>query len=323
MAQNKYVSPSKLSVFLENLKGIFSPLTHVHKLTDISDYQVDTALSSTSNNPLANSAIDAEFEAVSEALNIYNIALESVIENKVETSDIVDNLTTSSTDKPLSANQGAILQDQITEMKGKLSDLLYEAITIPSFTVSSLVSSGTGGTYTKSHVELGTTVTSVTLTWSTSKDPVALTLEGASIDATKKSHTYTGLNLKASKTYTLKAKDERGAEPSKTTTLTFCNGIYYGVGSTAGSFTSAFVTGLTKKLQTAKAYDFTVSPSDQYIYYALPVRLGTVSFKVGGFEGGFEAPETVSVTNASGYTENYYVYRSTNKITGSTAVDVT
>lgn len=319
MAQNKYVSPSKLSIFLENLKSIFSPIVHNHKVSELTDYVVDTELSATSTNSVQNKVINDEFEAISTAMN----ALDLAIDGKMNSSDVVDNLTTTSTNKPLSANQGAILQDQITEMKGKLSDLLYEAITIPTFTVSSLVSSGTGGTYTKSPVELGMTVTSVTLSWTTSKDPSALTLEGASIDATKKSHIYTGLNLTASKTYTLKATDERNATATKTTTLTFCNGIYYGVGSTAGSFTSAFVTGLTKKLQTAKAYDFTVSPSDQYIYYALPVRLGTVSFKVGGFEGGFEAPETVSVTNGSGYTENYYVYRSTNKITGSTAVDVT
>ena len=56
--------------------------------------------------------------------------------------------------------------------------------------------------------------------------------------------------------------------------------------------------------------------------YALPTRLGTVTFTVGGFTGGFEAPETLSITNVNGYAENYYVYRSTNKNLGTVSVVV-
>lgn len=110
--KNKYVSPSKLSVFLENLKTIFSPLTHTHKISDITDYTVDSELSSTSNNPVANKTIDAEFEAVSTAMN----ALDSALDDKVDKSNIIDNLTTTTTDQPLSANQGKILQDQIANI---------------------------------------------------------------------------------------------------------------------------------------------------------------------------------------------------------------
>lgn len=109
---NKYVSPSKLSLFLDNLRSIFSPLTHAHSLSDISDYKVDTELSSTSNNPIANSAIDAEFDAVATAMN----ALDSALDDKVDKSNIIDNLTTTTTDQPLSANQGKILQDQIANI---------------------------------------------------------------------------------------------------------------------------------------------------------------------------------------------------------------
>lgn len=309
--QNKYVSPSRLSTFLENLKNIFSPLTHGHTISEISDYIVDTELSATSNNPVANSTIDAELDAIADGLG----ALELAIDGKVETSDVVDDLTTASADKPLSANQGVILQDQITTINSTLADLLYEEIAISSF-------KNNVGT-----VEVGSTVDSVTLTWTTSKTPSALTLEGASIDSSLTGYTYSDLGLTpttvTTKTYTLKATDERDYTASKTTSIYFYNGIYYGVGTTASDFTSDFVIALSKKLQNAKAYDFTVNPTAQYIYYAVPTRLGTVTFKVGGFEGGFESPETVSVTNSFGFTENYYVYRSTNTITGSTTVDVT
>lgn len=78
MAQKKYVSLSKLSTFLDNLKNKFSPITHKHTISDITDYKVDTALSSTSTNPVQNKVIDAEFEAISTAMN----ALDSAIDDK-------------------------------------------------------------------------------------------------------------------------------------------------------------------------------------------------------------------------------------------------
>lgn len=78
--KNKYVSPSKLSLFLENLKNIFSPLTHTHTLSDLTDYAVDTTLSPTSTNPVANNVLNAEFDAISDSMN----ALELAIDNKAD-----------------------------------------------------------------------------------------------------------------------------------------------------------------------------------------------------------------------------------------------
>ena len=82
MATKKYVSPSKLSVFLDNLKNIFAPLSHKHTLSEITDYVVDSSLSSTSTNPIQNKVINAEFDAVSEAMG----ALEAAIDEKLDTS---------------------------------------------------------------------------------------------------------------------------------------------------------------------------------------------------------------------------------------------
>lgn len=78
MAENKkYISPSKLSVFLDNLKATFSPLVHKHTISEITDYVVDSELSSASNNPVANSAIDAEFEAIGDALGALELAIDN------------------------------------------------------------------------------------------------------------------------------------------------------------------------------------------------------------------------------------------------------
>ena len=204
------------------------------------------------------------------------------------------------------------IDNKIITLESQVADILYELISITSFTHNA-------GTK-----EMGSTVTDIILSWTVNKTPDTLTLDGETVDVTTTSKAINGLSITwdSNKTWTLEATDDREVTDTKTTAITFCNNIYYGVGTVESGFNSAFVTGLSKKLQTAKAYDFTVSPTNQYIYYAVPERLGTVTFKVGGFEGGFEVPEIVSVTNSSNYTENYYVYRSTNKITGSTFVDV-
>lgn len=111
---------------------------------------------------------------------------------------------------------------------------------------------------------------------------------------------------------------------TETITHTFYNYRMWGTSSTVTGYTEADIEGLAgSELSNSKAKTFTVVPGvNDYIVYAYPSRLGTATFTVGGFEGGFELPETVSVTNSSGYQENYYVYRSTNKNLGSTTVTV-
>ena len=258
--------------------------------------------------------------------NIDNVA-ESLASTKVDVSDIVDNLNTTTEGKVLSANQGNVLQNQIIEINSKLADLMYEAITIPSFTISSLTSSGTGGTFTKSPVELGTTVTSVTLTWSTSKAPNALTLDGTSMDISKKSHTYNNLNLTGTKTYTLKATDDRDAVATNTATLTFCNRVCYGAAEMPATIDSDFVMSLeTKSLATSKTNNKVKynAGDGQYLWYCVPTHFGACTFTdvETGLGAGLALVATVSVTNASGYTENYYVYKSDYAGLGSLTVKV-
>jgi hypothetical protein len=108
------------------------------------------------------------------------------------------------------------------------------------------------------------------------------------------------------------------------TSSTIINPIYYGVSTTSGTFTEIIVEGLANSVvSNTKGRTIVVTAGvGEYIVYALPVRLGTVTFTVGGFEGGFESPQTVSIMNVNGYTENYYVYRSTNSGLGSTTVVV-
>ena len=82
MSTKKYVSLSKLSAFLDNLKNTFATLKHEHKVSDITDYTVDSELSPTSTNSVQNKVLNDEFEAISDGMN----ALESAIDSKADTS---------------------------------------------------------------------------------------------------------------------------------------------------------------------------------------------------------------------------------------------
>lgn len=80
MTQKKYVSLSRLSTFLDNLKTTFSSLGHKHKLSDITDYTIDSTLSSTSTNPVQNNIIKASLdEKVSNTRTVNGKALSTDI----------------------------------------------------------------------------------------------------------------------------------------------------------------------------------------------------------------------------------------------------
>lgn len=80
--QKKYASLTTLQNFLDNLKGTFALLSHKHTIADLTDYTVDTSLSSTSINPVQNKVIDAEFDAIGDAMG----ALELAIDGKADSS---------------------------------------------------------------------------------------------------------------------------------------------------------------------------------------------------------------------------------------------
>ena len=205
------------------------------------------------------------------------------------------------------------LEDKVAALEQQMAALLYVPITVTSF-------ANDAGTK-----EYGQTVNSVTLSWTINKTPTALTLDGAALGVAERSKVITGLSITwdKNKTWRLVATDERGRTSEKTTSITFCNGVYHGVGSLPASYDSMFVRGLTKDLRSNKKPSFTeTAGAGQYIFYCLPKRMGTCKFNVGGFDGGFELAATIPFTNASGYTEEYYIYKSVEHGLGETTVGV-
>lgn len=201
----------------------------------------------------------------------------------------------------------------LDDIYAKLGDLMYTPISITSFTNN------------KNTQEMGSTVTDVVLNWNYNKTPKTLMLDSESLDVSLKTKTLSGQSIKTNKSFTLKATDERDAVATKTTAITFLNGVYHGIGDNLqiGSIANEFILGLTKTLQSTKTKTFTVNAgAGKHIYYILPTRYGTPVFKVGGFEGGFEKLGTVNFTNSSSYAENYDVYKSSNAGLGNTTVVV-
>lgn len=76
MSQKKYASLSTLQTFLDNLKTTFSHLGHKHTISDVTDYVVDDALSSTSVNPVQNKVLNTEFDGISHAMQALELALD-------------------------------------------------------------------------------------------------------------------------------------------------------------------------------------------------------------------------------------------------------
>jgi len=125
------------------------------------------------------------------------------------------------------------------------------------------------------------------------------------------------------KTWTLHATD--GEDPdTQNVYVTFYNYMSYGITSKTDTFTEADIEGLANQEisnDNTQVWDSVTTGSGEYMLFAFPTRLGTPTFWVGGFEGGFESSETVSVTNSAGFTENYYAWRSTNSNLGATVVE--
>lgn len=118
-----------------------------------------------------------------------------------------------------------------------------------------------------------------------------------------------------------------GGTHTKDATLTYVNERIWGVSAVDiddGTKIDTFRAAQSKELSNALAKTFAVTAgSGEYIYYLIRSALGTPTFTVGGFEGGFALNATVSWPNARGFTEDFDVWRSDNPSLGATTVVVT
>ena len=196
----------------------------------------------------------------------------------------------------------------ITSVKDALDKLLYANLTI---SLNANISTT---------LEKGRVVDSVIFNWSYNKKVISQTFNNESLGVDVRSYNY-NTPFSTNKTFGLVAHDGTKSF-SKNISFSFLNGRYWGV-SSSDEYNNSFILSLSKELAESRAKTFTVNCGEgQYIYYCVPTRLGNCSFKVGGFEGGFNKVDTIQFTNASGFTESYDIYKSTNSNLGNTTVVV-
>lgn len=191
-------------------------------------------------------------------------------------------------------------ETEAVDIRARLDALEYKSIVINSFSAAPPVS------------EIGSSQT-ITLAWTLNKTATSQNINGTPVTGNSKQ--YTGVTTGT--TYTLNVSDGQ-TSASKSVSISFANRVYYGA---AADLTT--VTSLSSVLSNDPERTITVNAgAGEYIIYAIPARLGNVTFFVSGFEGGFEDPEEQTLTNASGYQEAYKVYRSTRAGLGETTIDI-
>lgn len=191
-------------------------------------------------------------------------------------------------------------EQECIDIRARLDALEYNGIAIKSFTADPALCE-TGGSY------------AIMLEWELNKEAIDQNINGTAVVGTSKQI----LGVTENTTFTLNVSDGESTS-SQSVRVQFANQIYYGAAADLSS-----VTTLARILSDVKTRTINVNAgSGQYIIYAIPARLGDVVFFVSGFEGGFEAPVEQILTNASGYSELYKIYRSTQANLGQTTVEV-
>jgi len=129
---------------ITNIKGTYSTKAEVEALSDVYAKKTDV-----NDNYATKSEIDDLAETYlkqTDAETIYakkteltdyvkQTDIDSIKEDYVKKSDVIDNLTSTSVDFPLSANQGKTLSDKINEVEGKLCKV-YDPVNEITYTLA-------------------------------------------------------------------------------------------------------------------------------------------------------------------------------------------
>lgn len=239
------------------------------------------------------------------------IAQEVEAENLYTNNEIDDMFVKQEDGKGLSEN------DFTDEYRQLIDDLAYTAIAFAS-------ASATNATN-----EIGSIVTETVIVWSFNKEPKTQTIKFGSevaevLDKSIRSKTYSGKTIASNTSIVITATDERDTQASRTLNITFQPRAYWGVAQNKEIYDSADILALSESaLTSTRTRNINVNAGEgEHIIYAIPSTFGTPIFKINGFEGGFIKVGTINFTNASGYSQNYDVYKSVNPNLGSTQVVV-
>ena len=234
-----------------------------------------------------------------------------IFQTKIE--ELLPLLTNADEGKILEADANGkwVLSESLNNLKEEVAHLAYIPVSLISFTNDVTVA------------EKGDCVNNVNFTWELSKDPIKIIFEGEILPNDSRLKALTGLNLTQDKSWQLTAIGQKDESCSRTSSVSFLNGVYYGAKSIPDSYDSQFILTLTKELSNDKIPTVTVEAGEnEFVFYCLPENMGSCAFKVHGITGGFELVDTVLFTNSKGYSEKYYIYKSDNANLGKVTVSI-
>jgi hypothetical protein len=204
-----------------------------------------------------------------------------------------------------------------TNVQKALDGLLYVTPVI-----TATINTPSGGV-----IEIGSTITTVGVGWSTNKIMSSVTITGTGspttdyAPATSGVISITGLSLTTDTTYTMHCTDLESATDTGSANVSFRYSRYWGVG-TLTSLSDSQINALTNELSTSRVKTITYVCANEYFYYIYPVTWGTSTFTIGGVEN-VPTVSTITHINSSGNSASYYFYRSVNLLTGTITVVIT
>lgn len=285
---------------LDDLKDIVDD--SLDDKVNVSD--IETTISSASDNPVASSALYTEFAKK------VDIQQGTANEGKVLKVNDEGNLVLADP-SALGADAASISYtnasySSLDNVKKALDNLLekvyYVDPAIDSFTM----------TPSTTEYEIGSTVDTLTFAWTYNKSIVSQTLTDCTLaDENVRTATYSSTPISSNKTFTLTASDgTKTVTASKS--ISFKNKIYWGSAALPETFTSAFILALTgKKFATnyKGSYDITVG-NGEYGFIACPASWNIPnSCKIGGFATDLVDCGSISFTNSSGASSLYKIVR--------------
>ena len=265
---------------------------------------IETTISSASDNPVASSALYTEFAKK------VDIQQGTANEGKVLKVNDEGNLVLADP-SALGADAASISYtnasySSLDNVKKALDNLLekvyYVDPAIDSFTM----------TPSTTEYEIGSTVDTLTFAWTYNKSIVSQTLTDCTLaDEDVRTATYSSTPISSNKTFTLTASDgTKTVTASKS--ISFKNKIYWGSAALPETFTSAFILALTgKKFATnyKGSYNITVG-SGEYGFVCCPASWNIPNTcKIGGFATDLVDCGNISFTNASGASSLYKIVR--------------
>ena len=201
--------------------------------------------------------------------------------------------------------------DDLSDIKDRLSALEYVAPSV------------TGMSSSVGTVEIGSTVSAVTLNWSVNKTITTQSIDHGvgTLAATLRTLALSSLALTSDTSWTLTIGDGSNTA-TRSAGISFRHRRRWGY-SVSDAPDSTLIDALAGvEFSTGRSQSRSMSPSGQYIYFAWPSSWGDPTFTVNGLPVAGWIKTTISYTNPSGNTTNFDVYRSEYVLTGTFSVVV-